>query len=366
MAAENRNPFNPSFGKVPSIFIDREEYIDEISEGLSNLDSPWQTTMVSGVRGVGKTAFLADVCRRFEKKKQWIVADIASNGHVLDTLVQSVHEKASTDVRKAIDAIEGVSISLFGIGAGYTTGKEKINYQLLLEKILKELQKKNKYLLVAIDEVVPTKQIRQFAAIYQIMVRKNYPIALIMTGLPKNISELQNDNTLTFLLRSSRVNLPLLDEVAVQYSYKEVFERSKKEISLKTLRRMTALTNGYSYAFQLLGFLVWNTGADRVTDETLDAVMYKYKEQLFRNAYSKIYEELSKVDRDFVLAMAAGDEDSVTMKEIAGRMGKKNNYISTYKRRLIDNGVIKAEQYGSVEFALPLFKDYLIEFRLEE
>jgi len=129
---------------------------------------------------------------------------------------------------------------------------------------------------------------------------------------------------------------------------------------------MTALTNGYSYAFQLLGFLVWNTGADRVTDETLDAVMYKYKEQLFRNAYSKIYEELSKVDRDFVLAMAAGDEDSVTMKEIAGRMGKKNNYISTYKRRLIDNGVIKAEQYGSVEFALPLFKDYLIEFRLEE
>lgn len=128
---------------------------------------------------------------------------------------------------------------------------------------------------------------------------------------------------------------------------------------------MTALTHGYSYAFQLLGYLVWENSSDEVTDAAIDSSMEKYKELLYRNAYSKIYEELSHVDRSFLLAMAACKEEAVPMKFISDTLDKKPNYVSTYRRRLMDSGVIQAQGYGAVEFSLPLFREYLLEFHAE-
>ena len=361
----SENPFNPAFGKVPPIFIDRDQVVHEIAEGIGSANSPMQTTLISGVRGVGKTVLLADICRELEDDPKWIVADIPSNGAIMETLVQSVRDKASSEVRKAIDKIEGFSVSLLGVGVSYSAEKSNVNYQLLLEKILKKLKEKGISLLVAIDEVEVNAELRRFASIYQIMVRKDYPIALLMTGLPKNISELQNDKTLTFLLRSARVELPFLNQVSVQYGYKEAFTSSGKQIALPVLKRMTALTRGYSYAFQLLGYLVWKNSEEKVTDETVEVSMEKYKELLYRNAYSKIYEELSQVDRNFLLSMAECEENAVPMKFISDHLEKKPNYVSTYKRRLVDSGVIQAEGYGTVVFSLPLFKDYLQEFHME-
>lgn len=361
----NDNPFNPAFGKIPPIFIDREDYVREIVEGISSFNSPMQTTLISGVRGVGKTVLLADICRELEADPKWIVADIPSNGNILEILVQSVREKASTELRRAIDSIEGISISLLGVGISYSADKPSVNYQLLLEKILRKLKEKHISLLVAIDEVEANTELRRFASIYQIMVRKDYPIALLMTGLPKNISELQNDKTLTFLLRSARIELPLLSQITVQYSYREVFSSAGKNISLPVLKRLTSLTLGYSYAFQLLGYLIWNKNTTKISDAVVDSCLEKYKELLYRNVYSKIYEELSLMDRKFILAMAACSETVVPMKFISDTLSKKANYVSTYKRRLIDSGVIQAESYGNVVFCLPLFKDYLIEFHME-
>lgn len=359
------NPFNPAFGKVPPIFIDRDQVVHDIAEGIRNANSPMQTTIISGVRGVGKTVLLADICRELEKDQKWIVADIPSNGDIMETLVQSVREKASSEVRKAIDKIEGISISLLGVGVSYSAEKSNVNYQLLLEKLLKKLRENDVSLLVAIDEVEANTELRRFASIYQIMVRKDYPIALLMTGLPKNVSELQNDKTLTFLLRSVRVELPFLNQVSVQYGYKEAFTSTGKQITLPVLKHMTALTQGYSYAFQLLGYLVWENSEKLVTDEAVEASMEKYKELLYRNAYSKIFEELSLVDRNFLVAMAKCDENPVPMKFISDLLEKKPNYVSTYKRRLMDSGVIQADAYGTVGFSLPLFKDYLLEFHVE-
>jgi len=357
------NPFNPSFGKVPPVFLDRDKEIDNVVEGLKDNNSPWQTTMISGVRGVGKTAFLADVCRKLEEDKSWLVIDVPSNGKVMESLVQLASEKSASLLEKAGDSLSGVSVSVLGLGVGYSNSKETINYQNELEKILKKLKDKKMRLLVAIDEVLANEEICSFASIYQIMIRKDYPISLIMTGLPKAISELQNNEALTFLLRSQRITLPFLNEVSVQYSYKNIFDQADREIPLDVLKRMTSLTRGYSYAFQLLGYYVWDSEEKAVSNETIDSIMDKYKEGLFRNAYFKIFEELSKMDQNFLLAMAKSENEYVSMKEMVDELNKDNNYLATYRRRLMEAGIINSPSYGHVEFALPLFKDYLVEFK---
>lgn len=358
------NPFNPNFGMVPDVFIDRDDMVKAVVKGLAESGSPYRTSLISGVRGVGKTAFLTDVCDELRRDKKWIVADIPSNGNIMETLVQTIEVKASSELKKALNTIEGFSVSVLGVGMSLSTKENHINYQLLLEQMLTKMQERKMHLLVAIDEVVANDEIKLFASIYQIMMRRKLPISLIMTGLPKNISELQNDKVLTFLLRSARIDLPMLSDVNVQYSYKETFEKGGISISQESLKMMTDLTLGYSYAFQLLGYLLWETGSKKISSDVIESVRDKYEANLFRNAYAKIYEESSRIDRAFLKAMAQSDEYPVPVKHVVDALHKAPGYVSRYKTRLIDAGIIKSEAYGYISFALPLFGEYIKKFQM--
>ena len=84
------NPFNPSFGKVPNIFLDRTHAVTKLSNELQDPNSPYQTTLIYGVRGVGKTSLLTDIGNKMSAKKNWLVVNLATNYNVLQTLIDSI------------------------------------------------------------------------------------------------------------------------------------------------------------------------------------------------------------------------------------------------------------------------------------
>ncbi|EEU30255.1 hypothetical protein HMPREF0501_00633 [Limosilactobacillus coleohominis 101-4-CHN] len=43
------------------------------------------------------------------------------------------------------------------------------------------------------------------------------------------------------------------------------------------------------------------------------------------------------------------------------KMNKPSGYIGIYRRRLIDSQVIRPAGYGKVKFALPLFKEFVVD-----
>lgn len=45
------------------------------------------------------------------------------------------------------------------------------------------------------------------------------------------------------------------------------------------------MTAGFAYAFQLLGYLVWDTEDKLITDNTLQIILPEYKEMLFTREY---------------------------------------------------------------------------------
>ena len=63
------DPFNPSFGKVPPIYIDRIGQIEELVSELKNLDSSYQTILFYGQRGSDKPSFKAALCMKQRSKK---------------------------------------------------------------------------------------------------------------------------------------------------------------------------------------------------------------------------------------------------------------------------------------------------------
>lgn len=193
------------------------------------------------------------------------------------------------------------------------------------------------------------------------MVLKNYPINILMTGLPKNVSELQNVDVLTFLLRSGRIPLGPLDLFDIRYRYHKAFARGNKKIDDAALTLMTKLTKGYAYAFQDLGYYVWQNSGAEINEETIRDVIPSFKRDLFKNAYTKTLSELSPTDRKFLYAMAEVDTNIVDISDIRKKLHKSPGYISQYRQRLIDSQVIVEAGYGKVAFSLPFMKEFIIQ-----
>ena len=182
-----------------------------------------------------------------------------------------------------------------------------------------------------------------------------------MTGLPNKLSELQNDYVLTFLLRSARMQLSSLDLLSIKHSYQDTFAKKGIAISDDVLVAMVKKTKGYAYSFQLLGYLLWEIADKKITFATLEQIQGEYLATLSRNVYYKVLQELSPVDHSFVIAMAKASTPVVTTAYLQQELGKPKNYLSMYRKRLLDAQLIKSPARGMLEFTLPYFKEYILE-----
>jgi Mn-dependent DtxR family transcriptional regulator len=55
------------------------------------------------------------------------------------------------------------------------------------------------------------------------------------------------------------------------------------------------------------------------------------------------------------------DSEESSVSEIAERMNKKPGDVSTYKKRLMQAGVIEETGKSKVTFAIPMFREFLEE-----
>ena len=353
------NPFNPSFGRVPAVFLNRGQLINNVIQELDNPNSPYKVSIVYGMRGVGKTTFLTEVSKRIVEKPDWIAVDLAMGSM-----------KAGNEFQKAFESIKGVNFSAFGLQLSANISKPTFStYQGILTNMFDKLKKKGIKVLITLDEVKSNSELKAFAGYYQLLNRQDYPVALMMTGLPENISELQNEDVMTFLLRGKRIALSALNLAQVEISYNNVFKKSGYQVTEDILSKMALMTMGYSYAFQLLGYLVWNAAKEnKVIDQSLlDEIKPEYLVELDQNTYTKIFSSLSPQDKKFVLAMAQSSKHRVSIKEIRERLNRPSNFVANYRRRLLDDQVIKSTNYGEVAFTLPFFKEYVLrQYRFEQ
>jgi hypothetical protein len=116
---------------------------------------------------------------------------------------------------------------------------------------------------------------------------------------------------------------------------------------------MAKRTRGYSFAFQVLGYLMWEKHgfSDEVDDE--------YRQLLADLSYDKIWSELSPKDRR--LAWGIAQSRSGQVGEVRSILGIQTNEFNPYRRRLVRKGIIDGSERGYVRFLLPCFESYVIE-----
>ena len=304
-----------------------------------------QIYMVTGVRGSGKTVMMTNIADILSKRDDWIVVELNATRDLLQSLASRLYA-----VPKLHDCFlkAKLDFSAFGLGVTIENAAPVTDVEDMVAKMLDQLQKLGKRLLITIDEVVYSEQMKVFASAFQIFMRQEYPIFILMAGLYENIYELQNDKSLTFLYRAPKIILEPLNLTAVRQHYKNIFELGEEKAE-----RMAALTRGYPFAFQVLGYLYW----EHRDTMTLDEILPEYDQYLEEYVYSKIWLEMSEKDKEILQVLAVSGE--IKVKNLREKLGLASEQFSVYRERLKRKGVIDTRQYGMVSMALPRFEEFI-------
>lgn len=338
---ERNNPFTLTFGKKPEEYIVRRESLELIKSAFMSEPAKCQTYLINGVRGSGKTVLMTAISKEIVEEPDWICVDLNSSQNLLEDLSYRLEDEVES-IESVFDRGIDISAAGFGIGIG---GRESRDSVSRCEKIFEMLIKKKKKVLITIDEVINDQSMRQFASQFQIWIRKDYSIFLLMTGLYENISSIQNSPQLTFLLRAPKLNLGPLSIAQISRQYESVFN-----ISREKALQLAKETKGYAFAFQALGMLYWNQKDN--PNETM--LINQYEEYLDEYVYMKTWDGLSETDKKVVLQMS--DDNPTKVKEICETIGMTSASFSKYRERLIKRGIISGSHHGYVEFLLPRFR----------
>jgi len=338
------NPFNISFGEQPKSFIIRKSEIDQIISSFSSPNPESKAYVISGPRGCGKTVLLSNVKDYYNNQKDWITVDLNPYTDMLEQLAAKIYEEGKI---KHVFIKSEFSFSFHGLSFQIKGENPVSNIFSLLDIIFKTLFKKNTKVLITIDDIAPSEQVKLFVHSFQSFIREKYLVYLVMTGLYENVSDLSNTSNLTFLLRTPKIFLQKLSlkEISIQYKH-------ELNIDEKTSINLAKITNGYAYGYQLLGNLMYKNGCVSLNEDILD----KFDSILDENVYSKIWENLTKNERNILFALEESKDGSV--KEILEITKLTNSALQVYKKNLSNKGLIDCSTRGQISFSLPRFKEY--------
>ncbi len=339
------NPFKSSYGQIPYSYLSREETKEEILSAFLNEYKAEHSYIITGIRGSGKTVLLTDLSKELGNKG-WYRVDISPRENMIESLALQLEQSPNL---KPLWTKLGLDISLFGV-ADVTVSSERrnMNYRNTIQTLLEYLKKANKKVIITIDEVTNTDNFFDFVQLFQIFVRNEEPVFLLLAGLYENIYGIQTEKMSSFFRRCPKVILKPLNERTIAKSYREYLQ-----IPITEAIKLAEMTKGYAFGYQLLGRIYYdNKGSDK-------DYLEQYKEELAEYVYDQMWFDITKVEKKIIVALAKSDSNKV--KDIREVTEMSSGFFGRYRDILIKKGFLIQTAYGYVDFALPFFKEYVLE-----
>ncbi|MDR0830370.1 MAG: ATP-binding protein [Prevotellaceae bacterium] len=356
------NQFNPSFGELPYCILGREQVIENIKLAFeNNLNDPYRTVLFSGARGIGKTVLLEKIVE-ISLEYGFVSVNITAGNTMIKDLFDQLFERTQHLLYEQ-KKIKSVSIKNFNVE--FFGDDQTLGLRTRLERVLVKLNELGVGLLITIDEIYKAAHgLGEIVIAYQHYKREGRNVALMLAGLPKNVSDILSDSeetkNYTFLRRAERVVLKDIDIEEVAQLYYETFNAEKKSLTKENADFMAEITKGYPFMVQLVGYYVWRKTGDKVEKAEMLAGIEEAKERLGVLVFSASLNDISGKDTEFLLAMA-NFETPVATADIMKAMGVSQGYIQQYRIRLLETELIYSPTYGKLDFSIPYFKEFLLQ-----
>lgn len=359
-----RNPFKPTAGANPPLLVGRDVLVEEFLESIEDgPGAPGRITIFTGPRGIGKTVMLNAVAERVQDEHQWLVIDETATAGFVDRLTVACRAMLDPEAatRRRVTAV-----TLPANLGGLELSDDLVQPASLRETagvLIRRCEENGTGLLITLDEVHSSgrDELRKFGTAVQHLIRESREIAVAFAGLPAAVADLLNDEVTTFLRRAERHVLSDVPLAEASRALAETITANRRRIDPDALAIAVRATGGYPFMIQLVGYQVWRKASgDHIGVEAARAGVDAARARLGSLVHETALAELSDIDRAFLAAMARDDGPS-RLADIAGRLGKTPNYVSVYRARLIQAGMIAAAGRGKVDFAIPFLREYIHE-----
>lgn len=356
------NPFTPSFGEVPAHLAGRAQIVADTERALtSSKRRPELTTIFSGARGTGKTTLLSLLADR-AAARGWIVASVTSMRGMLEDIEIRIRRSAKHLVNEASD----VRIASIGIPRVLDIelarqNLETSNWRARMDEMLDSLDEYQAGVLITVDEVdASLDEMIQLAAVYQHFVREGRRVALLMAGLPNEVSNLLNDKTVSFLRRAQIVQLGRINDYEIEDALVKTIVEGGRTVDSSSLGSAVKAVDGFPFMLQLVGYRAWDAreAEDEITAADFDVAVNLARKEMDNRILGATYKELSEGDIKFVEAMALDEGDSAVA-DLCRRLGWSSSQVAQYRRRMLEAGVIGERRRGIIGFDIPYFREYV-------
>ncbi len=364
-----QNPFHASFGVSPPLLVGREDALEDFVEAIEDgPGSAGRATLYTGARGAGKTVMLNAVEDRARERGWLVVSETATPGFVSRMTQQHLPRLLRDFDPDAVRRrMSGVTAPLnLGALAWDTLEAHIVQADLRnqIEMLTDLLAEHRTGVLITLDEIHHNQivELRELATAVQHAFREDRELAFVGAGLAASVSDVVNDDVLTFLRRAERHTLGSVARGDVQRAFREPITSAGRRIGDQALQVMVDGARGYPFLLQLVGAHTWrlNPSAPEITVVDATRGVARARRRLDVLIHEPALSAVSDIDRSFLLAMAQDDGPS-RMADIQQRLGVDVNYASQYRLRLIAAELIHATRRGYVEFALPYLREYLRE-----
>lgn len=385
MTGNKKNPFAASVGSLPVYFGGKHntDIIEEILESLNNPNKPSSTSLIRGTSGIGKTTLLNQLRDRCIEQGGWIVVSVSNSETLLDEILQQAYRNAqefvaqegkvrfsgaSAEVSANIPKILQSAAPQVKIKVSWdAVSQPQYTWRTKMSLLLDELSAYNIGLMLLVDEATKSDQMNEFMSSYVQLIYEGRLISLVLAGLPVCVDEIINEKNLTFARRCNQIILSCFTEADTRTALSETAKYSDKHFSEDALSVASAETHGFPYMMQLVGHYSFDAaGENDVIDLAAVRKGIQRSKQIFRKTIVRS-EVLSLNDNElnFLLTMASSKSKEVKPKEINDQNQWQMKTYSMIRQSLIQRGMIEKSAYGTVEFAMPELKEYLLDEYLQ-
>lgn len=397
----DNDPFTPGYGAVPEVWAGRELQFADFATAWRRVRAGTyeQARLLSGDRGVGKTAFLKEIedeARRGAPAAAglgrvapaWVVRVTAQPGEaLLADLIEGLGEEARRHGSGAglVDGVQSAARRLSGVtvaGTGASLHPPPApddapgrRLQRLLIEVGEAARADSTGLLVELDELQNAGP-RALAAVGIALqeaqgtavtdtgprgerVRHHLPICVFVASLP-GLQDRIRTAGITFFERVRHHDFGLLAEADVGHALRTSAENRAVAFDADALDALVARIGGYPYFLHIYGSHVWRAGRGAVI--TADEVERGTAEA--RVAIARFYGErlrgLGDRQHDWLRAAAVLEPASRTTGAVAAELGGTSESLASTFQALHARGLLRrGPGRGRFEFALPGLEEHL-------
>ncbi|MGL5864994.1 MAG: ATP-binding protein [Dermatophilaceae bacterium] len=383
-----RNPYTPNAGAQPPATYGRDAQLENFALLLKRMSAgkTEQSMIITGLRGVGKTVLLGQFYREALTQK-WVVTEVEATKYNdssfrgrmaadAKAVLFSLSPRAKWDDRlertAAILKAFSVSVDTTGtVSAGLNVealvgvgDRGDLPHDLtdLFVALGEAAQSKGRGVVLLYDEVQflsPTQLEALISALHK-TVQRGLPVVMVGAGLPQ-IAELAGDakSYAERLFRFPRIGH--LEPQDARRALSRPAEEEGARFAPGALDRALAITDGYPYFLQELGYAVWGVaeGPEITEDDVIDAEAL-YEAKLDSSFFRVRLDRATAKQTAYLRTMAELGSEPQKAADVAAAMGRDSTQVGTTRAELIAMGLLYTPEHGYAAFTVPHFDKFML------